>query len=153
FVAAQPGIDATRVGFTGISQGGWIIPQAAVRAGKTISWAVIESGPTVTQGESDGYAGFVQSGSSLAEAEKLARGSAFGYDPLPWIQKLSIPVLWLYGGQDRQQPAQHSMEILRGLSGHDFQISYYPDAGHGLFGFAGFPDGLFAVVRDWLGGH
>ena len=33
FLAAQPGIDRSRVGFYGLSQGGWIIPQAAVRAG------------------------------------------------------------------------------------------------------------------------
>ena len=32
FLSAQAGIDRARVGFYGISQGGWIIPQAVVRA-------------------------------------------------------------------------------------------------------------------------
>ena len=56
FLAAQNGIDPKRVGFYGLSQGGWIIPQAAVRASGAVSWAVVESGPTVTQGESDTFA-------------------------------------------------------------------------------------------------
>src|SRR5262249_23317569 len=61
FLAAQAGIDRARVGFYGISQGGWIIPQAIVRANGAASWAVIESGPTVTQGESDTFASFAES--------------------------------------------------------------------------------------------
>ena len=32
FLVAQPGIDPKRVGLVGISQAGWIIPQAAVRS-------------------------------------------------------------------------------------------------------------------------
>src|SRR5205823_7736424 len=155
FLAAQADIDRTRVGFYGLSQGGWIIPQAAVRAGATVSWAVIESGPTVTQGEADAYATLVASGETFAaaQAESRAVGGA-GYDPRPWIRRLGIPVLWLYAGRDRAQPAQHSMEIVRELSpGHDFTISYYPAAPHSLFDAAGFPAGLFGAVGDWLAAH
>jgi dienelactone hydrolase len=155
FVAAQDGIDPARVGFYGLSQGGWIIPQAAVRAGATVSWALIQSGPTVTQGESDGYAQIVSSGVPLAEAEARARAlGPSGYDPQPWIGRLSIPVLWLYAGQDRAQPTEHSMEILRALSpGHDFLTVLYPAAPHPLFDADGFPAGLFGAVADWLAAH
>ena len=75
----------------------------------------IQSGPTVTQGESDTYANLVASGVSLcldAEAQARAAGPS-GYDPRPWIEKLRIPVLWLYAGRDRAQPVQHSREILQ----------------------------------------
>jgi hypothetical protein len=95
FLAAQTGIDAKRVGFYGLSQGGWIIPQAAVRSAGAVSWAVVESGPTVTQGESDNFAGLVAT-LPIAEAERRAHAAGpSGYDPQPWIRKLNIPVLWL----------------------------------------------------------
>lgn len=154
FAAAQPGIDRTRVGFYGISQAGWIIPQAAVRAGRAVSWAVIESGPLVTQGESDSFYNVAQSGSIAdAEAQAEALGPS-GYDPAPWVRQLAIPVLWLYGGADRNQPTGRSMQLLRGLStGHDFETALFPSAPHSLFDRAGFPDGLFARVAGWLAAH
>ena len=154
FVAAQQGIDKARVGFYGISQGGWIIPQAIVRANGVVSWALVESGPTVTQGESDNYAGLAGS-MPLAEAEKQARAlGPSGYDPVPWIRRLTTPVLWLYGGQDRNQPAGTSMDILRGLSaGHDFTIAFFASASHSLFDERGFPPNLFATSTGWLKQH
>src|SRR5262249_8712643 len=146
--------DRARVGFYGISQGGWIIPQAIVRANGAASWAVIESGPTVTQGESDTFASFAESQSIAgAEAQAHALGPS-GYDPVPWIRQLTIPVLWLYAGQDRAQPTGTSMAILRGLSaGHDFATALFPDAPHPLFDEHGFPPAFFATVADWLRAH
>jgi pimeloyl-ACP methyl ester carboxylesterase len=154
FLAAQTGIDKTRVGFYGISQGGWIIPQAAVRAKDVVSWALIESGPTVTQGESDNYAGLVQS-VPLADAEKQAHAlGPSGYDPVPWIRRLAIPVLWLYGGRDRAQPTGTSLQILRGLSaGHDFTTRLFESAPHSLFDESGFPPELFPTAAGWLRQH
>jgi pimeloyl-ACP methyl ester carboxylesterase len=151
FVAAQQGIDRARVGFYGLSQGGWIIPQATVRANGVASWALVESGPTVTQGESDNYAGLAGN-MPLAEAEKQARAlGPSGYDPVPLIRRLTTPVLWLYGGQDRIQPAGTSMNVRRGLSaGHDFTIAFFASASHSLFDRRGFPPDLFATSTDWL---
>jgi pimeloyl-ACP methyl ester carboxylesterase len=154
FLAAQQGIDKSRVGFYGLSQGGWIIPQAAVRGNGVVSWALIESGPTVTQGESDTFAGLAGN-MPIAQAEKQAHAlGPSGYDPAPWIGRLTIPVLWLYGGQDRNQPAGTSMEILRGLSvGHDFTTAFFPNAAHGLIDRRGFAPDLFAKSADWLRQH
>ena len=154
FLAAQAGIDQSRVGLYGLSQGGWVIPQAAGRAG-VVSWAVVQSGPTVTQGEADTYANLVASGVPLPAAEAQARSAGpSGYDPRPWIERLRIPVLWLYAGRDHAQPVQHSREILKEISpGHDFAVEYYPDAPHPLFDAGGFPVGLFGSVREWLAAH
>jgi hypothetical protein len=154
FVAAQAGIDRSRVGFYGLSQGGWIIPQAAVRAAGVVAWALIQSGPTVTQGESDAYAGFAAS-LPLPEAERRARElGPSGYDPAPWISRLTIPVLWLYAGHDLAQPTGTSMEILRRLSaGHDFTTVLFPDALHPLFDRNGFPPTLFPTAGGWLKQH
>jgi pimeloyl-ACP methyl ester carboxylesterase len=125
-----------------------------VRAADVVSWAFIESGPTVTQGESDAYADFAVS-LPLPEAERRAHElGPSGYDPAPWIRRLTIPALWLYAGRDRAQPAGTSMEILRGLSaGHDFTTVLFPDAPHPLFDQTGFPPDLFATATDWLRQH
>jgi dienelactone hydrolase len=155
FLAAQPEIDRSRVGLYGISQAGWIIPQTAARAGSAVSWAVIESGPTVTQGESDAYASFAGSAPSLvaAEAQAESLGSS-GYDPQRWIRRLAIPVLWLYGGRDENQPTGRSMKILGTLAaGHDFETALFPEAPHSLFDRTGFPPSLFGTVAGWLGRH
>jgi dienelactone hydrolase len=154
FLGAKNGIDAKRVGLYGLSQGGWIIPQAAVRASGAISWAVVESGPTVTQGESDNFASFVAT-LSIAEAERKARAAGpSGYDPQPWIRKLDIPVLWLYAGRDRAQPAGTSMQLLKTLAaGHDFASVLFPSAPHPLFDQSGFPPELFPRVAEWLRAH
>jgi pimeloyl-ACP methyl ester carboxylesterase len=154
FLAAQNGIDKAHVGFYGLSQGGWIIPQAVVRANGVVSWALIESGPTVTQGESDNFAGLAQN-LSIAEAEKQAHAlGPSGYDPVPWIRQLTIPVLWLYGGRDRNQPAGTSMDILQALSpGHDFTTVLFPNAAHGLLDQSGFAPDLFATSAGWLRQH
>ena len=153
-LAAQDGVDAKRVGLYGLSQGGWIIPQAAVRAGGVVSWAVIESGPTVTQGESDNFAGLAAT-LSIAQAERQARAAGpSGYDPQAWIRKLDVPVLWLYGGRDRAQPAGTSMQLLKTLSaGHDFTTVLFPTAPHSLFDESGFPPELFPRVAEWLRAH
>jgi pimeloyl-ACP methyl ester carboxylesterase len=125
-----------------------------VRSNGVASWAMIESGPAVTQGESDNYAGLAGS-TSIAEAEKQAHAlGPSGYDPVPWIRRLAIPVLWLYGGRDRNQPARTSMDILRGLSaGHDFVTALFPTASHSLFDQNGFPPDLFAAGEGWLRRH
>ena len=89
----------------------------------------------------------------LAERRARELGPS-GYDPTQWIQKLSVPVLWLYGGRDLNQPAGTSIELLRGLSvGHDFAVQLFPDASHSLFDERGFPPGLFPAAPEWLRRH
>jgi dienelactone hydrolase len=158
FLAAQPDIDKRRVGFYGLSQGGWIIPVAAARAPTAISWALIQGGPTVTQGEADYYGSIAGSWTGpLTDAEAQARRHGpSGFDPMPWIRQLALPMLWLYGGDDRAEPPHTSIALLQGLmseSPRDFTIRLYGDAPHPLFSSAGFAAGLFADVRAWLGEH
>jgi dienelactone hydrolase len=158
FLAAQPEVDKARVGFYGLSQGGWIIPLAAARSPTRISWALVQGGPTVTQGESDYYGSIAGSWAGpLTEAEAQARANGpSGFDPMPFIRQLSIPMLWLYGSDDRSVPPNTSISLLRGLmseSPRDFTIHLYGGAPHPLFSPSGFPAGMFADAGQWLRGH
>jgi pimeloyl-ACP methyl ester carboxylesterase len=172
FLAAQPEIDPARVGLAGHSQAGWIIPLAATRE-PAIHFVIVFSGPTVTADEVDLFQTLTGQGehpSALSDAaidaQVLARGRS-GVDPIPWIRKLTIPGLWVYGGRDRHIPPQLSEHRLRPIAdapGHDFTIATFPNANHALVetrtGLLAemlrsktFAPGLFELVGQWLAAH
>jgi pimeloyl-ACP methyl ester carboxylesterase len=142
FLAAQAEIDTRRIGLVGGSQAGWIIPLAAARLSQTISWALIESGPVVTVGESDYFASLTGQGAAPLpqpiqeiEAQVLRMGPS-GFDPAPSLRALRIPVYWTYGGLDRNQPTGLDvpvLERLRAETGADYTWRVFPNGDHGLF--------------------
>ena len=141
FLAAQPEIDARRIGLAGGSQAGWIIPLAASRAPQ-VSWSLIESGPVVTVGESDFFASLTGQGQSpltrpIEEIEdEVRRAGPSGFDPLPALRALHIPIYWAYGGLDRHQPTGLDVPVLQQLraeTGADYTWRVFPNGDHGLF--------------------
>ena len=96
----------------------------------------------------------------------LAAGPS-GVDPMPWIRKLRIPSLWVYGGLDQHVPTRLSVRLLQPLAdqpGRDLSILVYPNANHALVetttGLTSemlrsdtFAPGLFAAIGDWLKEH
>ena len=172
FLAAQPDVDRSRVGLAGHSQAGWIMPLAASREPRA-RFLIAFSGPAVTADENDLFqdlAGEGERTSALTDdeidARVVARGPG-GVDPLPWIRKLRIPALWVYGGRDRHVPPRLSALRLRPLvddPGRDFAVADFPNANHALVetktGLTSemlrsdtFAPGLFARVGEWLRSH
>lgn len=157
FLAAQPEVDAHRIGLAGGSQAGWIIPLAAARAAQTISWALIESGPVVTVGESDYFASLTGQGAvplsqpiEQIEAEVLRVGPS-GFDPAPFLRQVHIPIYWTYGGLDRHQPTGLDLPVLERLraeTGADYTWRVFPNGDHGLFEVQ---TGLFSERRTSRG--
>jgi pimeloyl-ACP methyl ester carboxylesterase len=172
FLRSQPGIDPARVGLAGHSQAGWIAPLAASRE-PGIHFLVVFSGPAVTTDENDLYQDLAGEGERPAEltdaaidAQVIAAGPG-GVDPLPWIRRLKIPALWVYGGRDRHVPPRLSERRLEPIArepGRDFTIADFQKANHALVetttGLTAemlrsdtFAPGLFARVGDWLRAH
>ena len=173
FLAAQPEIDRTRVGLTGQSQAGWIVPLAASRE-PAVRFLVLFSGPAVTADENDLYQDLAGEGErpptpmseEAIDAEVLKQGPG-GFDPIPSIRKLKIPALWLYGGKDTFIPPRLSARRLAPIaaeSGRDFTVADFPNANHALVetttGLTSemlrsdtFAPGLFASVGAWLADH
>ena len=172
FLTRQPEIDRARVGLAGHSQAGWIMPLAATReaAGRFL---VSFSCPTVTADENDLYQDLTGQGeqpqqlsNEEVDAQVLARGPS-GVDPMPWIRKLHIPAVWLYGGLDMHIPTRLSVRRLTPVAheaGRDFAIDVYPNGNHALVetktGLTSemlrsdhFAPGLFADVAAWLRKH
>ena len=172
FLRTQPEIDPARVGLAGHSQAGWIMPLAGSRD-PAIRFLVVFSGPAVTADENDLYQDLTGQGEQPAQqtdaeidAQVLARGPG-GVDPIPWIRRLRVPVLWVYGGRDRHIPpglSARRLEPIAREAGRDFTIADFPKANHALVetttGLTAemlrsdtFAPGLFARVGDWLRAH
>jgi dienelactone hydrolase len=172
FLATQPEIDRARVGLTGHSQAGWIAPLAASRE-PAIRFLALFSGPAVTAEENDHYQDLAGEGERPAtlsdaaiDAEVLRLGPG-GVDPMPWIEELKVPALWIYGGRDRHIPPRLSERLLGPLAGEprrDFTVVDFANANHALVetrtGLTSemlrsdtFAPGMFARVGDWLRTH
>jgi uncharacterized protein len=148
FLAKLPGVDPSRVGLWGDSQAGWIVPLAAARE-PAVRWAILNSGPSVTVGESDlwgSLAGESESPPSGTRAQMLAQVRAAGrsgFDPVPSLRALTIPVLWMYGSDDRNVPTELCVERLTALKpGHDFSWIVLPTAHTPIQ----LPDGLLSSL-------
>ena len=170
FLAAQPEVDPARVGISGVSQAGWIMPLAASRE-PAIRFMLGLVSPTLTQGETDLWANLNGQGQSMPtrsdeemEAEVRAAGPS-GVDPMPAIRAMRVPALWIFGGKDRTVPSRLCVERLDPVArevGRDFTYRVFPGGTHGLILTANgliaeqqqsnrFVDGLYPAIRDWLG--
>jgi len=144
-------IDKSRIGFTGVSQAGWIMPMAASRR-DDIAFIVSISGPAVSCGLEDWhsqlsgeYAAYPERGGpvpfapgELSQDEIDLRLDEYegphGYDPEPVLAKLTVPTLWLFGGLDESLPTRRSVANLERLisKGAPFDIKIYPEGDHAL---------------------
>jgi len=169
FVAALPQIDRTRVGLFGDSQAGWIEPLAAA-GDPAVHWLIANSGPTTTVGETDAWgrlAGESESAPSGTRAAMLAQVRKLGgsgFDPLPALKKLTIPILWMFGSDDRNVPTELCVERLEAVrAGHDFTWTILPTAHTPLMlptgllsslpQSPGFDPRFFPAIGGWLHAH
>jgi dipeptidyl aminopeptidase/acylaminoacyl peptidase len=169
FLAGLPDVDPSHVGLFGDSQGGWIIPLAAARS-PAVRWALLNSGPTTTVGETDLWgrlAGQSQTPPSGTRAEMLAQvreAGPSGFDPVPYLRRLQIPALWMYGSDDRNVPTELCIERLQELkAAHDFTSVVLPTTHTplvlptGLLSSLpqspGFDPRFFPAIGEWLGKH
>ena len=172
FLAGQPDLDPKRIGLVGGSQGGWVISLAATRE-PAVTFAIVESGPTVSVGETANFSALTSQGGQpltepLAQIDaEVRRDGPSGFDPRPLLRKLHIPILWLFGGLDMNQPTDLDVESLQQIqkeTGADFSWRVFLDGNHGIFEVKtglnaeleqsrGMPPEFFATVHDWIQAH
>jgi pimeloyl-ACP methyl ester carboxylesterase len=84
-----------------------------------------------------------------------------GFDPVPLLRTLSIPVHWMYGSDDRNVPTELCLERLEALAqGHDYTWNVLPTAHTpfilptGLLSSLpqspGFDPRFFPAIAGWL---
>lgn len=161
-VRAHPEVAGDAIGLVGASQAGWIVPIAAADA-PDVPFVILQSGPTVTLGEEDYFSELTRDfdcgrrGLSPAEADALVRTRGpSGFDPRPYLSRMTQPGLWLYGLEDIQQPSRLSIERLQVLidAGKDFTYVAFPEANHFLAPgnecVASIPVDFVTPMFDWL---
>jgi len=149
-----------------------VIPLAATRA-PAVRFAIVESGPTVSVGETDNFSALTSQGNEpltepLVQIDgQVRRDGSSGFDPRPLLRKLRIPVLWLFGGLDMNQPTDLDVEALQQLkaeTGSDYSWRVFPNGNHGIFEVdtglnaelehsRGMPAAFFTTVHDWIHAH
>jgi dipeptidyl aminopeptidase/acylaminoacyl peptidase len=83
------------------------------------------------------------------------------YDPVPTLQKLEAPSLWLLGGKDSSMPTGATVEALGALAaaGRPVEWVVFPDAEHGIIRAEDGPQGrrltgyearYFPMMLEWL---
>ena len=123
---AQPGVTPDRVGYWGLSEGGWVAPLAASRDPRSAFLVTVgaNGGPPLAQQswaerikiEHAGVAGSLVDAYAYTTYRLI---SAFGmfpepyYDPTPVLRSLRLPVLGIWGDQDVLTPPVESSAAFR----------------------------------------
>ena len=204
WLRTQPGLDTTRMGLAGFSQGGWVAPLAA-SLDPGIRFVLIGYGMTMSVSDEDraeapmklrdqGFSdddvrefedlnaalhrtaelqfapgwGDIESrlaryrdrrwltavrgmqtwaGTMLTmgiEQSKVAFPTAFAtsfepfYDPLPTLERLGVPMLWLLAGDDIEAPPARTIADLSRLRdrGKPIEVRVFPHTDHGITEYA-----------------
>jgi uncharacterized protein len=159
---SDPAVDGEQIGFVGASAAGWIAPRAAEESGHVAFLALASPGvlrhSIVAQFER--YAGGSESDSARPSEREIARAISSwkpsGFDPTPYLAKLDVPALWLFGGGDRNIPPVQSAAFLRSLKeqgSKDWTIVMFPGAGHGLFDAPASDPRATPTAEAWVRHH
>lgn len=133
-------IQADKIGLWGVSQAGWILPIAA-NLSDNILCTILISGPTVTVGEEGYYSdltgddGSKFSNTTIEEiSRKLEKKGPSGFDPMPYLEKMKTPGLWVLGDSDMSIPIPETKANLDELisTGKPFEYVAFPGASHSL---------------------
>ena len=154
-LADHPRVLQDRIGFSGNSQAGWIIPLALVKAPE-VQFGVVLVGPVVSVGLENAYSDLAE-GTDMPLEEVYRRfdpsDDPGGYDPLPVLAQVRQPVLWLMGEDDRSLPTRTSVSNMEALieRGGPFTLEVFPRGTHGLRDSgSGRPMDVWGKIDSWL---
>ena len=127
-------VDTGKVGLLASSQGTWVAAEVYKSTG-AIAFIMNYSGGVASVGASDFYDEqmddaqlSIEDGNALVDSFSGIKG----YDPLPIIAEMEIPVLWVYGELDRSHPGLYDKSMLEQLGKPNFQVNLLPNVTHDL---------------------
>ncbi|WNB84594.1 prolyl oligopeptidase family serine peptidase [Cellulomonas sp. ATA003] len=163
-----PGVDGTRVGVYGESEGCWIVPVMTAED-RTLDFAVLVSAPVVPPRQQAAFAAAsylrntdVPSGVFRAIPRAVGLGfpgDAFAYadfDVSPYQQRTTQPVLMAYGTGDASMPLVQGVQEVRAdlaATGNDaLTVRYYAGADHGIRVDGDVLPALHRDIAAWVDG-
>ncbi|MBN6033680.1 S9 family peptidase [Amycolatopsis sp. 195334CR] len=175
YLRTRPEVDPERVGLWGFSEGGWVSPLAATRTEHAAFLVVVgANGVSPAEAQAWSYRQWMRKQGVTAESVlDLASSTATRvaaeaglfpeatFDPAPALEKLRVPVLAIWGAQDRQSPPRDAATLFADTQADNpaFTMRTFPAAHHGLGhttdGFdrlEGFVPGYPELVGSWVNG-
>ncbi|WP_433288936.1 alpha/beta hydrolase family protein [Pseudonocardia sp. CA-142604] len=170
----RPEVDPDAVGFWGFSEGGWVAPLAAKRAPQTAFLVVVGANGVAPlrqqiwadtiKMEHAGVTGSLVETHARTPYRVLAAMGLFPepyFDPGPALRSLSLPVLGIWGAQDRLTPPVESVTAYRTTldeaGNSHYTLRTVEGAEHGLrittTGFdkgTTFAPGYIDLVTSWV---
>ncbi|WP_298904959.1 alpha/beta hydrolase [uncultured Psychroserpens sp.] len=135
-------IDSKKIGVSGISQAGFIIPIVVSILKKDLAFSVVYSGPTVSIYEENVYSdltgdtnGVPTKNSEAYIKSEMDKHHSAGYDPYPFIEEMTIPSLWVFGSHDKNIPVYQSvidLETIKKQWNRPFEWKIFENANHSL---------------------
>ena len=155
--------EINQIGFLGASQAGWVVPLAVSRSRSRVAFTALADGPATTTHEEQQWSELAGEESDdppaltkEKKAEITRKLEASGFDPVPLLEKSTVPGIWVYGGQDRSVATEKSAATLRRLrdsKGKDFAVVVYPEAGHGLLDSPPTDPRALPTLLAWIRTH
>lgn len=149
FLQEQEQVAIARIGLIGMSQGGQIAPVVADRS-RGVDFVInVVGGATpmheqlvyeenhnlrqfgVLPGLSDILA-YPAAWSLIGIRQKDFWSAVGNFDPAPYWQRVSVPTLVLYGGEDTNVPSAESAARLRSLGNSHITVKLFEGSGHAL---------------------
>jgi uncharacterized protein len=142
-LAGKAALDGVPVGFSGISQAGWIAPLAATKT-RHARFLLLWSAPVCKVSEEDIYSKFTDD-TDGADRPPFATALAARTEPYRWpkslgrdtdpaadLVRLTIPGFWIFGGRDGSIPVDLSLRNLAALraAGHRYDHQLFAEQGH-----------------------
>jgi uncharacterized protein len=96
-----------------------------------------------------------------AIAKRKDLGTSWDYEPMPVLQKLQAPQLWVLAEDDTEAPNAETRRRLKTLQekGRPIDVVVFPRTNHGILEYAGkpadrislrHPDGYLRLIADWI---
>ncbi len=155
FLATHEDIDAARMGVYGSSQGAWV-NSLVFQGSDDLAYIIMASGGVASTGLEGYYCSLTDDPNTTIEEAIAALDDyegPMGFDPVPIISTMQLPVLWIYGNDDRSHPVRYDIELLNGaLSRDNFTLQVYEDTDHELLNVVTRmpPQDFYSNIGDWL---
>lgn len=147
-------IQADGIGLFSSSQGTWVSTIVYDQTPQDIDLMLMSSGGATATRVEHYYEELIAEGYSIADANQqlFAYSEELGYDPLPTLEALNIPALFIFGGRDDSHPTMYDKQLVEALEKSNFTIHYYENADHSLIEAEtnALPDNIFIKLGDWL---
>lgn len=154
FLKTHTDIKQDQIGLFGSSQGTWVNCLVYNDTPADLSQIIMASGGATSTGHEHYYEQLIEQGLSVEEANQRVADfdGNTGFDPMPILDEITVPVLFIFGALDNSHPTLYDRDLLLTLTKLNYTVHLYHQANHELIevNTGELPDVLFENIQTWL---